>query len=150
MTTTNFEKKLQKLRELYLENHPIDEAEDDVFTPFSQLEKEQRIIASLDECCEKAETLANEITQQEKKDSPSIDIDELKNQLETLQNRKLLLDQKLESLRKGETEIQRRERIKRQLLDLELKRAKLLLGQKDCSKIDQKIKQKAKLFKGEK
>ncbi len=47
-----------------------------------------------------------------------------------LKIKKLILEQKLELIKNGEFDAARKERVKRQLTDLELKRCKALLGKK--------------------
>lgn len=150
MSKTDLEEKLQKLRSLYLENHSTNPVEDHLFTPLSREEKEQRILEKLKECTKDTDKMVKKIKEFSEENENSSEVADLKNYLETLRNRKIHLDQKLTSLQNDDFDIQRRERVKRQLLDLELKRAKLLLGRKDCSKIEQKIKQKAQTFKSTK
>ncbi|WP_054639473.1 hypothetical protein [Lactococcus fujiensis] len=79
--------------------------------------------------------------------APIEEINALKDKLIDLEEHKDIFEHKLEFIRSGETDDQRKEKLKRQLLDLELKRSKLKLIQKDTAKIDIKIKQKLEIYK---
>lgn len=73
------------------------------------------------------------------KNASADDISELKYYIDAVKNKKLILEQKLELIKNGEFDAARKERVKRQLTDLELKRCKALLGKKDCSKSMKKL-----------
>ena len=74
-------------------------------------------------------------------------ISKLKHQIEALKYKQSLLQQRLEYVDSGESDFTKKEKLKRQLTELELKRCRALLGKKSCIKIDQKINQKKELFK---
>ncbi|MFC4651374.1 hypothetical protein ACFO26_00430 [Lactococcus nasutitermitis] len=144
MSELDFKEQLKKMRELYLENHPIDKGENEVFTPLSIEEKEKKLLDALEHLTSKIAYIKNEIA---KNDSSSKSLDDLKEQLEIFENKRVLFEQKLDFIKNGDYDDARREKLKRQLTELELKRCKLKLSQKDCSKVNQKIKQKSELFK---
>ena len=147
MNKQNFDEKLKELRKLYDENHPITPAEGDVFTPLSLVEKEQYVLHEIQECLSElthlVSTLELAIDQSESKER----ISGLKDKISNLERRKSILEQKLEFIRSGETDDQRKEKLKRQLLELELKRCKLKFADKDHAKVDQKINQKLDSYK---
>lgn len=145
MSKFDCEQKLKELRERYSEGTREDKSEKDIFTPLSSQEKEQKISQILQDCLSGITQVQNEIT--ENKENPTKNQEDLENKLDLLQDKKALLEQKLDYIRSGEDDDQRKERLKRTLLDLELKRSKLKFADKDCSKIDEKIKQKLSLLK---
>ena len=129
MIDKKFEDKLNKLREMYINKRPEEsEKLDDSkkFEAFMALSDEEKL----------GDLLA--------KNASADDISELKYYIDAVKNKKLILEQKLELIKNGEFDAARKERVKRQLTDLELKRCKALLGKKDCSKINEKIALKKK------
>lgn len=145
MIDKKFEDKLKNLRELYIDKRPEvsqkleDSKKFEAFMALSDEEKEEKLHAKLEMLTDKLikldEKLGNALAN---------DISELKYYIDAVKNKKLILEQKLELIKNGEFDIARKERVKRQLTDLELKRCKALLGKKDCSKINEKIALKKK------
>ena len=136
MIDKKFEDKLNKLREMYINKRPeesekLDDSKKfEAFMALSDEEKEEKLNAKLELLTDKLVTLDEKL--------------ELKYYIDAVKNKKLILEQKLELIKNGEFDAARKERVKRQLTDLELKRCKALLGKKDCSKINEKIALKKK------
>ncbi|MQW22849.1 MULTISPECIES: hypothetical protein [unclassified Lactococcus] len=147
MNKFDFDEKLTELRALYFEKHPIDPNESEVFTPLSLEEKEQKTLNSLQDCVADIAHLSADIDSLKSQDAPEESIAALETRLRELEDRKLILEQKLEFILSGETDDQKKEKLKRQILELEVKRSKLKMAQKDCSKIDLKIKQRLDIYK---
>ncbi|WP_374286760.1 hypothetical protein [Lactococcus sp.] len=147
MNKFDFDEKLTALRALYFEKHPIDPNESEVFTPLSLEEKEQKTLNSLQDCVADIAHLSTDIDSLKSQDAPEESIVALETRLRELEDRKLILEQKLEFILSGETDDQKKEKLKRQILELEVKRSKLKMAQKDCSKIDLKIKQRLDIYK---
>ncbi|MGM9885711.1 MAG: hypothetical protein ACI31W_00435 [Lactococcus sp.] len=147
MNKFDFDEKLTELRALYFEKHPIDPNESEVFTPLSLEEKEQKTLNSLQDCVADIAHLSADIDSLKNQGAPEESIAALETRLRELEDRKLILEQKLEFILSGETDDQKKEKLKRQILELEVKRSKLKMAQKDCSKIDLKIKQRLDIYK---
>ena len=143
MIDKKFEDKLNKLREMYINKRPeesekLDDSKKfEAFMALSDEEKEEKLNAKLELLTDKLVTLDEKLGDLLAKNASADDISEVK-------NKKLILEQKLELIKNGEFDAARKERVKRQLTDLELKRCKALLGKKDCSKINEKIALKKK------
>ena len=157
MIDKKFEDKLNKLREMYINKRPeesenLDEGkvmnniiipdQNDIILPDE--EKEEKLNAKLELLTDKLVTLDEKLEDLLANDASADDISELKYYIDAVKNKKLILEQKLELIKNGEFDAARKERVKRQLTDLELKRCKALLGKKDCSKINEKIALKKK------
>ena len=146
MIDKKFEDKLNKLREMYINKRPeesekLDDSKKfEAFMALSDEEKEEKLNAKLELLTDKLVTLDEKLGDLLAAD----DISELKYYIDAVKNKKLILEQKLELIKNGEFDAARKERVKRQLTDLELKRCKALLGKKDCSKINEKIALKKK------
>ncbi len=147
MSKFDFDEKLKELRELYFEKHPVINPDENLFTPLSLVEKEQKILEYLQVCMSDSAQLTAKIEALTDQNAPIEEINALKDKLINLEEHKDIFEHKLEFIRSGETDDQRKEKLKRQLLDLELKRSKLKLIQKDTAKIDIKIKQKLEIYK---
>ena len=133
------EQKLAQLRQRFAEKERA-ASETDVFTPLSKADKQQKVADLIKDCQLKIELLhKQETTQPENRDT-------IAKSIALLQEKEALLREKMDFINSGETDDARREKLKRTLLELELKRAKLRFADKDCSKIDEKIRQKLALF----
>ena len=150
MIDKKFEDKLKNLRELYIDKRPeVSQKLDDskkfeAFMALSDEEKEEKLHAKLEMLTDKLSKLDEKLGNALANEASANDISELKYYIDAVKNKKLILEQKLELIKNGEFDIARKERVKRQLTDLELKRCKALLGKKDCSKINEKIALKKK------
>lgn len=138
------EQKLSELRRRFAEKERQDACDSDVFTPLSLSDKQQKLQQLIEDCEIKIELLHKQEASQPENQA------KIQQSLDLLQEKKDLLLEKLDFINSGETDDARREKLKRTLLDLELKRAKLKFADKDCSKIDEKIRQKLAMFKKEK
>ena len=150
MIDKKFEDKLNKLREMYINKRPeesekLDDSKKfEAFMALSDEEKEEKLNAKLELLTDKLVTLDEKLGDLLAKNASADDISELKYYIDAVKNKKLILEQKLELIKNGEFDAARKERVKRQLTALELKRCKALLGKKDCSKINEKIALKKK------
>lgn len=152
MIDKDIEERLKTLRELYLDKRPENDdskavQEFSIFTALTTEEKEKKILSQLDLISKKLLDLDEKLEElRSKKSSPS-EISELKYYIDAVKNKKMILEQKLEFIQTGESDLARKDKIKRQLTELEIKRCKALLTKKDCSKIEEKIALKKELIK---
>jgi hypothetical protein len=144
MIDKKIEERLKNLRELYLDKRhdsPSDSTikELEGFTSLTLDEKEQKLLKHLHFLAEKLTSLNDQLELLREKNANRNEITELLQYISAVKTKKNLLEQKLEFLQSGESLAARKERVKRQLTDLELKRCRAILSKKDCAKIDEKI-----------
>ena len=152
MIDKKFEEKLKNLRELYLDKRPEKSAEEqaqalEAYTKLTDEEKATKLRHQLEKLSEKLVKLDEKLGELRAEKASKADISELKYYIDAVKNKKMILEQKLELIEGGEFDAARREKVKRQLTDLELKRCRALLSKKDCSKIDEKIALKKEAMK---
>ena len=152
MSDKDFEQMLRDLREQYLEKEEITEETSDsekseIYTPVSQEEKRHKILESLHLLEEKKLFLSQKLKDFHQQDACYEQISKLKHQIEAIKYKQSLFQQRLEYIDSGESDFTKKEKLKRQLTELEIKRCRALLSKKSCAKIDQKINQKKDLFK---
>ena len=146
-----FEERLKQLRKTYVENPKEGDkkaAEAKAFMALPKEEKISKIEEMLIALAAKKELFQEKLEQAKLDNADQNELEDLTHTLENLTEKKQLMMQKLEYVKKDEYNAGKMERIKRQLADLELKRCKLRLSNKDCSKLDKKIQEKKKLFSG--
>jgi predicted GNAT family acetyltransferase len=147
MNELTFEERLKQLRKTYLEggNEDKESQEINAFMSLSKEDKIKKIEEHLSEINRKKEIL--ESTLQDK--TSDISREDLEHNLEALGAKKQLMLQKLEYVKKDEFNGAKREKIKRQLAELEFKRCRLRMNNKDCSKLDKKIQEKQRRFRND-
>ncbi|MCL2676865.1 MAG: hypothetical protein FWF14_03230 [Streptococcaceae bacterium] len=145
MENKKLEEQLNHLRDRYLaKNNDNVTSEEHIHAHMTSDEKVKRINEMFDLMNEKETLIKERLTQLQENDKDQKE--DLKHHLEAISEKRALLEQKLEYIQEGEFDTAKKERLKRQLAELELKRCKLMLNKKDCSKIAQKIAQKKELF----
>ena len=151
MNAQEFEQKLKALRSQYLNKQADDRdnnnEKSEIFTPLSTEEKRKKLLDNLHLLDEKLALLSSQLVELRENKAPTDKISELKQNIETLKFKHKLIEQKLEYVENGEADLLKKEKLKRQLTDLELKRCKALLSERDCSKIEQKIALKKEMLK---
>ncbi|GBG96046.1 hypothetical protein [Lactococcus termiticola] len=151
MLDQKFQDKLNQLKARYLENVGGEknltdkEAAAEYYANLSADEKEQKLIDFLDIYKQKEAIVKENITALKAEDGDAKRIDQLEEFLDGIQTKMMHAEQKLEVLHSGDPA--NKEKLKRQLAALELKRCKALIAHKDCGKIDEKISQTKALFK---
>ena len=103
------------------------------------------ILSYLTEIENKKEALESTLSNQ----TDALSRENIQHHLEALADKKELMLQKLEYVKKDEFSAAKRERIKRQLAELEFKRCRLRMNNKDCSKLDKKIQEKQRRFRND-
>ena len=152
MIDKKIEEKLKNLRELYLEKRSDKESDQkvqefDTFTTLNTEEKEHKLLHQLELINQKLSQLNVRLTSLKAEKASKTELSELKYYIDNVKTKKVILEQKLEFIQSGELDATRKEKVKRQLTELELKRCKALLNKKDCSKIDEKIALKKEAIK---
>lgn len=143
----DFEQQLKEMRERFVENLLDDSTKKEQIETFRSLttqEKEAKVKATLAFLAEKKAFLSNKLL--------TVDTDEkleLKHHIEAINKKIELFERKLMHIQLGAIDASKKEKFKRQLAALELKRYKLLLAKKteECIKIDEKIAHKKEQFK---
>lgn len=146
MIEKDIEQRLQALRSRFMKNFPQDEndltEQVNAFVKMSDQQREDKISDLMNILSEKKALLNEKYTlsadEKEKR--------ELKENIELITERIEQMRSELSSIRLGKHDDAKIEKIKRQLISLELKRSKTILGGKDCSRIDQKIAEKKAEF----
>jgi len=145
--TTDFDERLKAMKARYLENFPQDEAAQEAkiraFKALSQPEKEAKIQETLQLLSEKKQLLMDKGAQT----TEAAEKAELAEHIEALVEKIHHFEEKLAIIRSNESDSVKKERLKRQLAQLELKRCKSQLDKKNCNKIEQKIAHKKEIFK---
>ncbi|MDR0199965.1 MAG: hypothetical protein LBI43_05240 [Streptococcaceae bacterium] len=145
----DFNERLKVMREKYLENFPQDEAEQqaqlEAFKKMTTAEKLERIQSSLDILVEK-KSLFKEKYHALKAEGKLDEAEETMSHIQMIADKIMHLEEKMAWIRSGETDPAKKERLKRQLAALELKRCKAQLDKKHCGKIDEKIAAKKEAF----
>ncbi|GAB2026941.1 hypothetical protein [Lactovum odontotermitis] len=151
--TENFEATLQALRERFIENFPQDEAENTQLAVFSALsadEKLEKVSSALDSLDKEISSLTEKMaalsSDKASDDKIAGEIAEIQQQLKALNFKHEVLEHRIELMKNGELPA-KRDKMKRQLTQLEIKRCKNLLDKKSCRKIDAKIAHKKEIFK---
>lgn len=153
--TENFEATLQALRERFIGNFPQDEAEDSQLAVFSALsadEKLEKVSSALDSLDKEISSLTEKMaalhssSNKVSDDKIAGEIAEIQQQLKALNFKHEVLEHRIELMKNGELPA-KRDKMKRQLTQLEIKRCKNLLDKKNCRKIDAKIAHKKEIFK---
>ncbi|MDR0300506.1 MAG: hypothetical protein LBI13_10600 [Streptococcaceae bacterium] len=145
--TEDFDKKLEALRKRFIENFPQNdldkESEIAAFLALPLEEKLKKVATKLEILDEKESLLKEKlsITASEAEKS------EIAEHLKAIAAKQDLLKTKLELLKSSGTDTVKKEKLKRQLTQLEIKRCKSRLEKKDCHKIDAKIAHKKEIFK---
>lgn len=147
MNELTFEERLKQLRKTYLEggNEDKDSQEINAFMSLSKEDKIKKIEEHLSEINRKKEILESTLQDE----TSNISREDLEHNLEALGAKKQLMLQKLEYVKKDEFNGAKREKIKRQLAELEFKRCRLRMNNKDCSKLDKKIQEKQRRFRND-
>jgi ribosomal protein L20 len=148
----NFDNKLQALRERFIDNFPQSEEDKETqIAAFSALTLEEKLekVSKALELLDQKETLLKEEIASLNADNKenSAQYSELSDQLHNIPIKREVLKHKQELLKNGELEPAKREKMKRQLTQLEIKRCKNTLDNKDCSKIEARIAHKKEIFK---
>ncbi|MDR0297809.1 MAG: hypothetical protein LBI11_04065 [Streptococcaceae bacterium] len=143
----DFNARLAAMRARYLENFPEDaaaqQAQMDAFKKMSAEEKVARIGEALALLADK-KALLKEKFQAYK--TAGKDTHEIEEHLALVAEKMQHLEEKLAWSRSDAADPVRKERLKRQLTTLEIKRCKAQLEQKKCGKIDEKIAAKRSAF----
>ncbi|MCL2113675.1 MAG: hypothetical protein FWH31_06935 [Streptococcaceae bacterium] len=152
MIDKDIEEKLKTLRELYLDKRSENDDDEstpelDAFTSLTTEEKENKLLSHIDMISKKLIHLDEKLGQLRSKKASKTEISELKYYIDVVKNKKSILEQKLDYIQSGEFDAARKDKIKRQLTELELKRCKALLTKKDYSKIEEKIAAKKEQIK---
>jgi hypothetical protein len=147
MNELTFEERLKQLRKTYLEggNEDKESQEINAFMSLSKEDKIKKIEEHLSEINRKKEILESTL----QAETSDISREDLEHNLEALGAKKQLMLQKLEYVKKDEFNGAKREKIKRQLAELEFKRCRLRMNNKDCSKLDKKIQEKQRRFRND-
>ncbi|EKF52169.1 hypothetical protein [Lactococcus garvieae] len=147
MNELTFEERLKQLRKTYLEggNEDKESQEINAFMSLSKEDKIKKIEEHLSEINRKKEILESTLQDE----TSNISREDLEHNLEALGAKKQLMLQKLEYVKKDEFNGAKREKIKRQLAELEFKRCRLRMNNKDCSKLDKKIQEKQRRFRND-
>ncbi|WP_081167832.1 hypothetical protein [Lactococcus garvieae] len=147
MNELTFEERLKQLRKTYLEggNEDKESQEINAFMSLSKEDKIKKIEEHLSEINRKKEILESTLQDE----TSDISREDLEHNLEALGAKKQLMLQKLEYVKKDEFNGAKREKIKRQLAELEFKRCRLRMNNKDCSKLDKKIQEKQRRFRND-
>ncbi len=147
MNELTFEERLKQLRKTYLEggNEDKESQEINAFMNLSKEDKIKKIEEHLSEINRKKEILESTLQDE----TSDISREDLEHNLEALGAKKQLMLQKLEYVKKDEFNGAKREKIKRQLAELEFKRCRLRMNNKDCSKLDKKIQEKQRRFRND-
>ena len=144
----NFEQQLKEMRERFVENLLEDDLvsknQIETFRSLTAQEKEAKVKATLAFLGEKKAILSKKLLTADSHEKTS-----LKHHIEAINKKTELFNQKLLYIQMGKVDAAKKEKFKRQLAALELKRYKLLLAQKeeDCARIDKKIIHKKERFK---
>jgi hypothetical protein len=144
----DFEQRLRALRERYLENFPQDEIAQreqlEAFKSMTAREKEAKLEEALQLLHEKKALLTEKL----EKITDVAQKTELEAHMTQLNVKIQHFEDKLILIQSGESDVARKERLKRQLTNLELKRCKFVLsGVQDQSKIDEKIAHKIEQYR---
>ncbi|HAP16007.1 MAG TPA: hypothetical protein DCR07_07915, partial [Lactococcus sp.] len=135
MSDKDFEQMLKDLRQQYLEKQSDTERatvsdKGEIFTPVSQEEKRNKVLEALHLLEEKKLFLSNKLDDLRQQAASYEQISKLKHQIEALKHKQALLKQKLEYIDSGESDFVKKEKLKRQLTELELKRCRAILSKK--------------------
>lgn len=146
MAEQTFEERLKQLRKIYLENEVKDKKlqEINAFMNSSKEDENKKIKARLAEIDSETYRLENAL---QNPLNNTVERENLKHNLEALKDKRKLMLRKLELIQKDECNEAKRERIKRQLAELEFKRCRLRLNNKDYSKLDKKIQEKQRQYR---
>lgn len=146
----DIEKRLEALRSRFIKKYPQEDENIDTqvanFVNMSDQQREEKIV-DLMALLSKKRALFKEkyILSADEKEKI-----ELKEDIKVISDKLEQMESNLSLVRSGEFDATKIDKMKRQLINLELKRCKASLDGKDCSRIDQKIaEKKAQFFKEE-